>query len=1105
MSAASLLAELVKENDVPRKVIEILLGHFHPSVKKTNPAASRLAMLVCIEASNELQLHVNQHISEMIIKATSKEETPEMEMALQKIHLLIIHINKSAPQLLISIIPQLESGIRAENDTLREASVRTLGQMFVEKPSAEGGGGQLAHKFSSTWKVWLTRCMDKSACIRTAWTEAIRGLLINHKELWSDLEPLILEKLLDPDEKVRLAMIKTFATLDFETLHHYASRRVLRAIGERALDKKEAVRNEALEVIGRAFSLAYSEMLSGEKGVRENFAWIPDHILSTTSQGLHLTQVPVQHVLAKYIFPLPISGQEDEVKWTERYLFVLHSLEDERVQRLIKMSNLAGSKQRFVDYVEACKKFNGGIIDGGQERVSSTKTSLLRPIEQIASQFPDPALAAKELNEFAKQNDARAYKALSTIMSSRTNLKSYVGALTVIRKKLHSSSGKSNATVEAFCQMAGFPFVGTSSVPTLVHTLEAIDGTDGNAVQSNRIFTLLKSMADHDAAIFANHTAMLHEILEEGKAKGKARAVCLLVMAKMREKKLVEDEIHLDEAGMKKAQRMIQHGSHLEAKYAAKVLALLRSTDEATLSSAAGQAVEDVCEKIEQNLTEYSAAQLSASLAALKQFAKHANDVIMKCDELVTKVVQGVLTKPWSAGNSTKKGAAEEEGDDWVEDDLMNDELLARVTAIQFLTQRCLSSPEEPEVVDVMIKPVLKLLFSCLTHGQPLPTLNGNAVARARIRCVAALSLLKLSRRAKCENNISWRDFQTFANTVQDETYQVRERFLSKLQVYWMKRSANLPARYFVLGFMTAFDPEEGNSNSVQAACRTLRSVMTKELRLKYFDVGLARLLHLLNHYPDFANGGLADLDSLKSVAVYLDFYLECCANDMNLACLYYIANRCKGHQDIDGPVASEGLYRLSELAMCLIKRRADAMGCNVGNWVGKVSLPVDIFQPLPSRANQNEVSRVRRQAGGMLPDYDAPDRFTSEAISATKRPITSSSSQSGVLQVMPPRERRRLLSRRMRAARSEQRRQRVQRGPRRRRPSASERLAKRKDKRATKKRANCRMKLKTRRRRKQGTLPMQSPKFMTLMSRKLARMKTSRVAQTKQKEEVLE
>lgn len=60
LTTASMLAELAKEADVPKKAIELLLGHFQPAVIKTNPAASHLATLVCNEASNELQMHVNQ-------------------------------------------------------------------------------------------------------------------------------------------------------------------------------------------------------------------------------------------------------------------------------------------------------------------------------------------------------------------------------------------------------------------------------------------------------------------------------------------------------------------------------------------------------------------------------------------------------------------------------------------------------------------------------------------------------------------------------------------------------------------------------------------------------------------------------------------------------------------------------------------------------------------------------------------------------------------------------------------------------------------------------------------------------------------------------------
>jgi sister-chromatid-cohesion protein PDS5 len=50
---------------------------------------------------------------------------------------------------------------------------------------------------------------------------------------------------LDPDEKVRAAVCKLYAELDYETTLHYVSEEQLRALGERAMDKK--VRNVADE------------------------------------------------------------------------------------------------------------------------------------------------------------------------------------------------------------------------------------------------------------------------------------------------------------------------------------------------------------------------------------------------------------------------------------------------------------------------------------------------------------------------------------------------------------------------------------------------------------------------------------------------------------------------------------------------------------------------------------------------------------------------------------------------------------------------------------------------------------------------------------------
>ena len=876
-----------------------------------------------------------------------------MEISLQKTHALIIHINKSAPAVLDGVIPLLEDGLQTTNDTLREASVRTLGHMFAEKPAIDGGGGDLAQKFPTTWKTWLARCLDKSVAIRLAWVEATKGVFLFHPELKRELEACVSQKILDVDEKVRLAMIKVIGTLDYETLRHHISKKLLQTVGDRTSDKRESVRLEALDVVGRAFSLGYHEMQSGDEAAKELFGWIPDVVIAARERDpARNSLVPVQHALAKYLLPLPKAGTEDEDQWTQRFLFVLQSLSEENARSFVKVCNLVDPRHHWYQFLTACRRFNGGTISGSQEEVTSTKQALIHSIERIAQYyFSDPASAAKDLNEFAKQNDARSYKLLSVIMDPQVDLATSARAVGEMNKKL-KAAGKGNATMTAVVRLAGFPFMASGSVPAVLSTLQDTSDT----ILRKRLLALVKAMADTVPSMLLNHAALFLRTLNGKGTNAGVAEMCLMALAKLQASTEASVQVALDKSGIKVVRRYIHQGSHSEAKYAAKLLALLAGREEVEGSVMAKQTVQEICEEIAHDLSTYNPARLVASMAALKQLVKHAKDALTDVnDVIVAKVLNDVLMKPWSEHN--QRGAGEEQAEEWLDDEDMDDELRARVIALQFLTQRCLAYAEDEEV-HALVRPVLRLLFTCTSHGEPAKTLGSNAAARARFRSVAAISILKLARRANCESHIGADEFQVFATAIQDETYQVRASFLSKMMKYWLKRRANLPPRYYVLGFMTAFDPEEELRAMVKNACMQLHNLMTQELRLKYFDVALARLIHLLHHYPDFADGGLADEDSLKSAAVYLDFYLDCCSSPANLACLYYIANRCKGHEDVmGGAAASEGIYRLSEIAMCLIKRRADAMGCNVGNWAGRVSLPNELYTSLPNRAEQNEVS----------------------------------------------------------------------------------------------------------------------------------------------------
>jgi len=181
-------------------------------------------------------------------------------------HDLIERLHASCPNLLPSVIPQLEEELHAESSTLRSIATQVLGEMFSDK-----SGGDLAKNHPSTLNAWLGRQVDKSPAVRLKFVEASKGLYSAlpeiHAIFYSSLpqgalqaadfvpQPLILTmgrcprprspltpaaflgKLIDPDEKVRVAACKLYIQLNYETAVHHVSESQLRSVAERVIER----------------------------------------------------------------------------------------------------------------------------------------------------------------------------------------------------------------------------------------------------------------------------------------------------------------------------------------------------------------------------------------------------------------------------------------------------------------------------------------------------------------------------------------------------------------------------------------------------------------------------------------------------------------------------------------------------------------------------------------------------------------------------------------------------------------------------------------------------------------------------------------------------
>ena len=134
-------------------------------------------------------------------------------------------------------------------------ATQTLAGMFADK-----NGATLAQTHASTWTTWLNRRNDKATAVRIALLELIPDVLVAHPDLRKDLAETLDLKLEDPDDRVRVAVCKAYAKLDYEALLHTVEVGHLKRLAERAKDKKSNVRAEALATLGKLFKVALPEM-----------------------------------------------------------------------------------------------------------------------------------------------------------------------------------------------------------------------------------------------------------------------------------------------------------------------------------------------------------------------------------------------------------------------------------------------------------------------------------------------------------------------------------------------------------------------------------------------------------------------------------------------------------------------------------------------------------------------------------------------------------------------------------------------------------------------------------------------------------------------------
>ncbi|GHJ87283.1 hypothetical protein NliqN6_3685 [Naganishia liquefaciens] len=930
-----IVVSLVEESaTIPAGVLDCLLGQVTGSKDHTDLPVFLLATGVLTEAAQAFHRPLQSHIVG-IYNDHARPQDDEDLSELVKANELIIVLFEHCPRVLLQVFPQLEETLQHDSVQIRILGTDTLSTIFglAGKYNFSVGSSGSHVIYRSTWEAWLRRRTDKAVAVRIAWVKGAKAPLTNHPELRKELEVAIAEKLNDVDDRVRGAVCKMLGSLDYETAAHHVTLETMKALGERLLDRKLAVCEEAFEGLGRLYDLAYPQIYAEDVTAVEQFAWIPAKMFGSYCENdtPAIRQI-IENTTAKYLLPLPDPKVTNETAWTERLLAVAPAEDSKAFISFMNMSNLPEPGLRpWEVYLQACIQYNGGVMDDREKEITLMLDQICR---FLSMSFDNATEVVSDLKEFATANEKRSYQYMETLLKTDSDVFDIVKAKIELLKRITQQQPAILDTFTAVCRRASLWIVNRSSIHTLLQATAESGKTSAKAAQ------LLRFVSKHRPGIFKYHIAELQKTISDKRTPISLEAgIRCLAQASFGNASL-----KLDSKTVDRAVQMCTGNNVCLAKYSARLLGQMKLTD------AIEKVIQDVFDKFSEGATE----SYPACIAAITEMCRSASLLVHDHWSSIEAVVGKTLI-PWQDGKFSITQDNEEEDEPWIEFDDLAALDQAKILALKLVTNRTLFYPEGRPAKDEVGLHIRRLCAVVEHDGFLSPELDESGHVRGHLRLTAATSLLKVAVFADNEKEINNTAFENIAYVVQDLYFQVREAFLLKLRKH-LVRKRNAP-RWNMVPFLSAHDLDEELHELGRRLAGELTSGLDEKTRMERIERQFARLLSLISHHPDFVmrEDSPSEHEDWIHAATYILLYIDTVANANNIAYLHHLASQLKTVRDAAYP--GNRLYKISDLAQAIIQHKRKIEGWPAGTYGGRSHLPSGLFAPIDVQ-KQREIAR---------------------------------------------------------------------------------------------------------------------------------------------------
>ncbi|KAF8783022.1 Sister chromatid cohesion protein PDS5 like protein [Argiope bruennichi] len=868
---------LLEADTITQPLLDIILDQIVEPKKTQNKNSYNLARDIIKRTHATLEPYVHAFFNNALI--LGKVDS----ILLNKLYDLIYELNAICPSMLVAVLPQLEFKLKSSVEKERLDVTKLLARMFSDRNS------DLATQNKTLWSCFLGRFNDISCQVRIRCVQYAMHFLLNHPELRADITEQMKLRQHDPDETVRYEVVMAIisaAKKDFNSV----TDELLDFVKERTLDKKFKIRKEAL--LGLA--MLYKQHMSNPEipeSTKECISWIKNKVLHVYYQTALEDRLLVERILHTCLVPYQ-SPLEERMKKLYQLFCSVDEYAIKAFNELLKCQNTV--RNYVKDVLEVlCQTTK----PEGYEKLLASK------IYVLAKTLPEPIKCQEYLKKFfgLLQNNNRLRSHMDTILKGSATCSEIEYSVKEVLKSLGLpvQTNSFYMIVKQMLERVAPVMIDLAGIKQLLNYIkDSLIGTGDIDIQlglfnsAERGLTLLQILSSIFPGAFRNNY-----VFEE-----------LLNILRVEDGEILFHSRRLQPL----LERFIENGTVKQAKHAVNCLNVMITNKERVF----GQ----IIDRLKTSLTLQSE-YFRTALVSLGHIALVCPDMFgMQIKSIVSKVVVKDLlmvdfeiTRPDNAM--------------WVDFDLLPEETKVKVEGMKMIVRWLLGlkSAAQSGVS------TLRLLTTVILHrGDLMEKGHVSPAERSWLRLTAASCMLKLCQEPNYAEVITQEQFQVLALVINDECYEVRERFSQKLHksLMLLKLPLDFMAIFTLGGLEKNKELKSQFKNFLLANINKRREYLkqnpltTAKLYNYLPDYILPYAIYLLAHDPAYKK--YDDLSTLMKLKDCLWFVMEPLMKHDNYSFSFFkrlleAIKQTKDKQCPDDDIANLKLYAVSDLALSLV------------------------------------------------------------------------------------------------------------------------------------------------------------------------------------------